>query len=52
MIWKVWGYKDETPLLIIEALKKARKNHRDYNVTQRCTKEEEEKYVDITERSH
>lgn len=31
MIWKVWGYKDETPLLIIEAdssdeaLKKSKK---------------------------
>lgn len=47
MKWKVWGYKDNTPLLIIEAdssdaaIKKAREINYFYTVTQRIEEQGE-----------
>lgn len=47
MKWEVWGYKDNTPLLIIEAdssdeaIKKARETNYHYTVTQRIEEQGE-----------
>lgn len=57
MKWKVWGYKDDTPLLIIEAdssdeaIKKAREINHHYTITQRIKKKEKNN-VNITERNY